>query len=70
MAAKVGHVIGREPELDAIGRFLDDPLDGLAALLIEGEAGIGKTTLWQAGVDAAMERGYRVLTARIGVAET
>jgi DNA-binding CsgD family transcriptional regulator len=70
MAVKVGHVIGRDPELDAIGRFLDDPLDGLAALLIEGEAGIGKTTLWQAGVDAALERGYRVLTARIGEAET
>jgi hypothetical protein len=28
------------------------------------EAGIGKTTLWLAGVEAARERGLRVLAAR------
>ncbi len=35
-----------------------------SALLIEGEAGIGKTTLWSAGIAAAAEHGYRVLSAR------
>ena len=41
-----------------------------SGLLIEGEAGIGKTTLWLAGVDQARERGFRVLTARAGQAES
>jgi hypothetical protein len=43
---------------------------GPAGLVIEGEAGIGKTTLWRAGVDAARERSYRVLTATPTAAET
>ena len=30
---------------------------GRAAFVLEGEPGIGKTTLWEAGVDAARERG-------------
>ena len=30
--------------------------------VLPGEAGIGKTTLWLAGIDAASERGYRVLS--------
>ena len=34
------------------------------------EAGIGKTTLWLAGVTEARERGFRVLSARAGQAET
>ena len=37
---------------------------GMAALVLEGEAGIGKSTLWLAGVEAARERGLRVLSAR------
>lgn len=32
-----------------------------AFLVIEGEAGPGKTTLWNAGIAEARERGYRVL---------
>lgn len=32
-------------------------------MLIEGGAGIGKTTLWRCGVDWATERDWRVLTA-------
>ena len=35
-----------------------------AALLFEGEAGIGKTTLWSAGIDQARRRGWQVLTCR------
>jgi DNA-binding CsgD family transcriptional regulator len=38
--------------------------------VIEGEAGIGKTTLWQTAVDAAAERGYRVLVCRPAESET
>ena len=37
--------------------------------MLEGEPGIGKTTLWQAGVEAARERGCVVLLARPAEAE-
>ncbi|MGZ4154056.1 MAG: AAA family ATPase [Actinomycetota bacterium] len=65
-----GHVIGREPELAAIARVVSDPDGGAWTVRIEGEAGIGKTTLWRAGVDAAGAAGYRVLSARAAQAET
>jgi DNA-binding CsgD family transcriptional regulator len=55
-------VIGREDELGAIGAFLDELRPG--ALLIAGDPGIGKTILWEAGVDAARGRFQRVLVHR------
>ena len=63
-------LLGREAELQAIVRFLDAPeqLPCVAALV--GEAGIGKTTLWLAGIEAAAERGYRVLSTHPTEAET
>jgi DNA-binding CsgD family transcriptional regulator len=41
-----------------------------SALVIEGEAGIGKTTLWLAAVKQARAHGFRVLTARVGQNES
>ena len=41
-----------------------------SVLVIEGEAGIGKTTLWSAVAAQAQERGFRVLSARAGRAES
>jgi DNA-binding CsgD family transcriptional regulator/tetratricopeptide (TPR) repeat protein len=35
-----------------------------AALIVSGEPGIGRTTLWSAGVREARERGFQVLSAR------
>ena len=55
---------GRATELSRIGRFLDEVASHPAGLLIEGEAGIGKTTLWSAGIDRARHRGWQVLTCR------
>lgn len=49
--------------------FLDSPVEGSAALELEGEAGIGKSTLWLAGVAAAREREFRVLVSRPAEAE-
>ena len=43
---------------------------GLQVVLIEGEPGIGKTTLWQAGVERARSVGYRVFSCRAAQAET
>jgi DNA-binding NarL/FixJ family response regulator len=57
-------VHGREAEQARIRRFLDNAADGPVALLVEGAAGIGKTTLWSAGIDLARQRGWWVLTCR------
>ena len=47
-------MVGREAELGtAVGRFLDRLQVEPSALLIEGEAGIGKTTIWLAAIDSA-----------------
>lgn len=59
------HVVGvhgRQAELARIGHFLGDAVSGPVALLIEGAAGIGKTTLWSAGIAMARSRGWQVLT--------
>ena len=56
--------LGREAELAAVERFLDRAPAGPYALFIEGEAGIGKTTIWLEAVRAAEARGIRVLKAR------
>ena len=57
-------VLGRDDELRSLEAFLDEKASGVAVLGLEGEAGIGKSTLWRAAVEAARERGLRVLTAR------
>jgi predicted ATPase len=62
-------VVGRELELATIAAFVDGSASGVRALVLEGEAGVGKTTLWLAGVDAARERGHWVLESRPAAAE-
>jgi DNA-binding CsgD family transcriptional regulator len=57
-------VFGRSAELEAIDSFISAVGRGSAALVIAGEAGIGKTTLWQAARRAAERAGHRVLVAR------
>ena len=67
MAAEV---IGRERELEELGRFLE-AVDALpAALVLEGSPGIGKTVLWRAGLDLARARGFQVIDAIPAAAET
>lgn len=56
--------IGRTSELDEISAFLDDVRGGPAALVVEGPAGIGKTSLWDAGLTLARSQEYRVLVSR------
>lgn len=59
-----GEIQDRDDELVALERLVADAAIGPAGLRFEGEAGIGKTTLWRAGVTRALERGYRVLHCR------
>ena len=55
-------VVGREAELERLDSLLRDARDGRAGvLLLEGDAGIGKTTLLDAA--AARADGFRVLRA-------
>src|SRR5262245_20938775 len=62
-------IVGREDELAAVHAFVDDADGGTTAFVLEGEAGIGKSTLWHAGVEHARARGIRVLVSRPAEAE-
>jgi DNA-binding CsgD family transcriptional regulator len=54
--------LGREEELDAIDVALADAGAHPSAIVISGEPGIGKTTVWRRAADLARARGYQVLT--------
>jgi predicted ATP-dependent serine protease len=57
-------IIGRREELLAFDGFFEALPAGGQALLLEGDAGIGKSALWQEGNRLARESGFRVLTSR------
>ncbi len=59
-------VVGRDEELSSLHAFLDRRADGRGpiAFALEGDAGIGKSTLWRAGVEEVRGRGLRVLSSR------
>src|SRR5687768_9397969 len=59
-------IVGREEELGALRTRVgpDSVIAGPAAIALEGEAGIGKSTLWRAAVEHARDQGRRVLSAR------
>ncbi|HEX5012935.1 MAG TPA: AAA family ATPase [Candidatus Limnocylindrales bacterium] len=65
----MNELVGRDLELAEVDRFLGRIDGGPAALVIEGPAGIGKSTLWAATVDRARARAIRVLVARPSGAE-
>ena len=64
------HIVGRGAEERSVANFLTSASANPAGLLIEGEAGIGKTTLWLSAVDQARDRGFEVLLARAAAAES
>lgn len=70
MGGPAGAVFGRDEETSFLEAFLDAVADLPGAVVIEGEAGIGKTTLLETGVAAARRRGYRVLRCGPAPAET
>jgi len=67
--ATAAAVVGREAELDRIDAFLADRSALPGALVVDGPAGAGKSTLWQAAVDRAIEAGFTVLACRPAGAE-
>jgi AAA ATPase domain len=62
-------ILGRDAELAEVRSFIGSGSAGPSALLLEGTAGIGKTTLWRAGVSFARARGHRVLSCRAAESE-
>jgi hypothetical protein len=65
--AMSGELVGRDEELQLVLSALEDLP---AAVVLEGDAGIGKTSVWRAAVDALEARGVRVLSTRTAEAES
>ena len=65
-------ILGRENELSAVERLFSDVSStrGPRILMLEGEAGIGKTSLWSSGLRRARELGFTVLPCRPSPNET
>jgi DNA-binding CsgD family transcriptional regulator len=63
MARAAAAPVGREAELAAIADFLEAEA-AACVVALEGEAGIGKTTLWEAAVSGAAAADFLVLRAR------
>ena len=54
-------LVGRTGELETLRHFTGSIKDGPAALVLTGDAGIGKSTLWREGLRMAHEWDFQVL---------
>jgi DNA-binding CsgD family transcriptional regulator len=63
-------LVNRPLEFRAVSEFLRSATQQPSGLVIEGEPGIGKTTLWLSAVEQAGDSGYRVFSAQVGQAES
>jgi DNA-binding CsgD family transcriptional regulator len=61
-------IVGRESELAALDEFLDSAVVP-RGFVLSGGPGIGKTTLWEVGLDRGRPQAARVLVARASSAE-
>lgn len=61
-------IVGRGAELEAVRRFLTEG-SGPRALYLHGDAGIGKSTIWQQVLVEAGASGFRVVSSRPTEAE-
>lgn len=57
-------IVGRDRELALLVDFVATMSDGTSVFLLDGEAGIGKSTLWTKGVELAAEANVMVLSAQ------
>lgn len=65
-------LVGRAQEIEQLDRFVASVASASpapAGLVLEGPAGIGKSSLWSAARERAMARGIRILEARPSEAE-
>jgi DNA-binding CsgD family transcriptional regulator/tetratricopeptide (TPR) repeat protein len=61
---------GRSTEAHIVEDFLTSASSAPSALVIQGDPGIGKTTLWLSALDQARERGFAVLAARASATDS
>jgi DNA-binding CsgD family transcriptional regulator len=61
-------MVGREQEADALAKFVAGQGES-RAIVLSGDAGMGKTTLWQEALRAARREGVRVLATRASEVE-
>lgn len=66
----VSPLVGRSEEVRSIADFLSAATDSATGLQIEGDPGIGKTTLWLDALQRARHQGIRVLATRASEAES
>ena len=69
MAESTFEVIGREAEIASLSAWVAERDSLPAAIVLEGEAGMGKTTLWRHGITLAAGT-HRVLSARPAESES
>jgi DNA-binding CsgD family transcriptional regulator/tetratricopeptide (TPR) repeat protein len=63
-------VVSRTSEMHTVAELVAAAAARPTGLLLEGEAGIGKTTLWLAALQQARDNGFHVLSARAWEAES
>ncbi|BBX15801.1 AAA family ATPase [Mycolicibacterium duvalii] len=63
-------LVSRPGEDGAVAGLLDRACASPSALVLEGEAGIGKTTVWFNALDLARQRAFTVLSARTAETES
>lgn len=63
-------MVSRAHEMQSITDIVAVAAQRPAGLLLEGEAGIGKTTLWLAALQQARDNGFTVMSARAWEAES
>ena len=69
IARDAAEIVGRDHELEVVEEILGRVRSGSPLLLLDGEAGIGKSTLWNAGIALARELELRTMVARPAEAE-
>src|SRR5215510_13451384 len=62
--------VGRDRELNAIREFVASGASGPTALILEGNPGVGKTTLWRVGLEEARDRSLAVFECSPAEAES
>jgi predicted ATPase len=62
-------IIGREYELRAVRQFVDGVSEGPASVVLDGQAGIGKTGIWKQAVLDARTEGVAVRTCQCSEAD-
>ncbi len=63
-------IVGRTQAQQAVEAIFDVPSAGMRAVVIEGDAGIGKSTIWRFAAERAAVSGWTVLAATSAQSET